>query len=149
MLRVAGAVIEADAERDCAGWCLPGYGWAAGRVMIARRRQGLRHAGQWELPGGKLEAGESPAECLRRELQEELGINVEVGAWVATSEHDYGHGPIALEAWRCRWVDGHLTPTDHDAVAWALPEELLTFDLAAADVPLAEVLIADSRSDHR
>lgn len=145
MLRVAGAVIESDEARDDGGWCLPEYGWAPGRVMIARRREGLRHAGLWELPGGKIEANEDAAGCLVRELREELGIAVEVGEWVATNVHDYGHGPLALEAWRCRWVAGRLVPSDHDAVAWVEPTALLEFELAAADVPLAEALSAAAR----
>jgi len=146
MLRVAGAVIEAGEAHDDAGWCLPGYGWAPGRVMIARRRAGLRHAGEWELPGGKIEPGEDAAGCLVRELREELGIEVEVGQWVATNAHDYGRGPLALEAWRCRWVSGRLVPSDHDAVAWVDPTELSSFALAAADVPLAAAIAAAARA---
>ncbi len=142
VLRVAGALIEADAPRDDAGWCLPGREWAPGRALIARRGPDKRHAGKWELPGGKLEPGESAAQCLERELVEELGIAVSVGAWIATNEHDYGGGPLALEAWRCRWESGRLTPVDHDAFAWVAPAEMLAFDLAEADIPLVHALLA-------
>ena len=54
------------------------------------------------------------------------------------------NGPLALEAWRCRWVAGRIRPSDHDACAWADPEALRDFDLAAADVPLVEALGARS-----
>jgi len=140
MLRVAGAVIDAEKSQDDAGLCMAGFAWAPGRLLIARRGPDKRHAGKWELPGGKLEAGESGAQCLRRELAEELGIVVTVGDFVATNEHDYGHGPLALEAWRCRWVSGRLVPVDHDAFAWVTPAEMLAFDLAEADIPLARAL---------
>ena len=139
-LRVAAAVLEADTAPDDGGACLPGHGWAEGRVLIARRKPDKSQGGKWELPGGKIEEGESAAECLARELAEELGIRVAVGAYVATNVHDYGGGPIALEAWRCRWVSGRLALADHDAVAWAAPERLIAFDLAAADLPLARAL---------
>jgi len=141
MLRVAGALIEAEAARDNAGWCLPEYLWAPGRVLIARLRPDRRLAGKWELPGGKIEPGESPAQCLVRELDEELGITVSVGQWLATNEHDYGNGPLALEAWHCRWESGRLSPIDHDAFAWVEPGRLLTFDFALADVPLIHAWI--------
>lgn len=139
-LRVAAAVIEADVPVAVAS-CLADHPWAPGRILIARRRPELRQGGRWELPGGKIEAGETAAECLRREIREELGIAVQVGGYVGTHVHDYGRGPIALEAWRCTWESGHLTPTDHDAFAWVSPREMLAFALAAADVPLAEALV--------
>lgn len=139
-IRVAGAFIEADRPMDDGGWCLAGYPWGPGRVLIARRRRELRQGGLWELPGGKIEAGESAPDCLERELEEELGIAVSVGGYVATAVHDYGRGPIALEAWRCRWREGRIRPTDHDACAWVDVDRLSSFELAAADVPLVEAL---------
>jgi len=141
MLRVAGAVIEADEAFDDGGSCLADHPWAPGRVLLTRRRAGKPHAGKWEFPGGKIEAGESAAACLERELAEELGIAVEVGAYVATNVHDYGKGPLALEAWRCRWVRGRLALVDHDAVAWVAPERLADFDLAEADIPLVGAIV--------
>lgn len=138
--RVVGAVIEAAHALDDGGFALAGHGWAPGRVLIARRGPDKRHPGKWELPGGKIEAGESAEACLVRELDEELGIAVEVGAYVATHVHDYGRGPIALEAWRCRWIAGRLRLVDHDAVAWVEVEALEGFDLAEADVPLVRAL---------
>lgn len=143
MLKVAGAIIQANGERQVGDWCLPGFAWRPGAVLIARREPDKRHPGQWELPGGKLEAGETGRECLVRELAEELGITVTVGAYLATNVHDYGGGPIALEAWRCHWDAGALTPSDHDAFAWVSPEQCMDFDWVAADVPLIARFIAE------
>lgn len=142
MLRVAAGVVMADAELGPAldVHVLPGRGWVEGAVLLARRRPEKRQGGLWELPGGKIEAGESAAQCLMRELDEELGLRVEVRDYVATSVHDYGTGPIALEAWVC-WLRGGVPEAvDHDALAWVLPADLETFALAAADVPLARAL---------
>lgn len=138
-VRVAAAVIVSEMAVTVAAG-LVGAPWSPGKILIARRRPELKQGGRWELPGGKIEPGESAAECLRREIREELGIEIAVGGYVATHVHDYGRGPIALEAWRCTWESGHLTPSDHDAFAWVSAAEMLTFELAAADVPLAEAL---------
>ena len=145
MLRVAGAIIEANGERQVGAWCLAGFTWQPGAVLIARRGPTKRHGGQWELPGGKLESGETGRECLVREIAEELGIAVTVGDYLATNVHDYGGGPIALEAWRCHWDAGTLTPADHDAFAWVPRERLMEFDWVAADVPLVQALMTGSR----
>ncbi|TNF23958.1 MAG: (deoxy)nucleoside triphosphate pyrophosphohydrolase [Deltaproteobacteria bacterium] len=111
-----------------------------GAVLIARRAPGRRLAGQWEFPGGKIEPGETPEACLARELDEELGVTVEVGAHVATSHHDDGQLAVELLAYECRLVAGELFPVDHDAVAWVRPERLLDYPLAVADIPIAEAL---------
>ena len=57
-----------------------------GHILIAKRRQGSRFAGKWEFPGGKLEKGETPEQCLKRELQEELEIVTVVGDLICTTE---------------------------------------------------------------
>lgn len=111
-----------------------------GRVLLARRKPGGPLAGYWEFPGGKLEPGESPEACLARELHEELGIEGRVGAFVASHRHEYAHATVELLAYEVEWIAGELAPVDHDALEWVLPEELLRFELAPADVPIARVV---------
>ncbi len=107
-----------------------------GRVLIARRCNG-HLAGCWEFPGGKVEPGEGLAECLIRELREELGIEVEVLAPLPPVEHDYPGGTVRLYGFRCRWLAGEPRPHDHDRIAWVRPDELSGFTLAPADLPIA------------
>ncbi len=57
-----------------------------GKILLARRAVGQKLAGKWEFPGGKVEDGESPEECLKRELEEEFGIQVEVGAFITSKK---------------------------------------------------------------
>lgn len=113
------------------------------RILIARRREG-HLAGCWEFPGGKVEPGEGLAECLVRELREELGIQVEVLAPLTPVEHAYPGKTVRLHAFRCRWLAGEPKTNEHDQIAWVLPDELAAFPLAPADLPIAaEVLEGD------
>ncbi len=112
-----------------------------GRVLIARRCNG-HLAGCWEFPGGKVEPGEGLAECLVRELREELGIEVEVLAPFPPVEHAYPGGTVRLYGFRCRWLGGQPRPRDHDRIAWVRPDELGAFTLAPADLPIAAQVVA-------
>lgn len=106
---------------------------ADGAVLIARRRPGLAHAGLWEFPGGKLEPGEAPEACLARELREELGVEVAVGAHLATGRD----GPIELLGYSASLVAGVPQLSDHDAIAWVAPADLAGFAMPPADLPIA------------
>ena len=111
-----------------------------GKILIARRAAEQKLAGKWEFPGGKVEDGESPEECLERELEEEFGIQVEVGEFITSNKHHYDHISIELLAFRVKYISGEFTLTDHDKIEWVNPGELLDYDLAEADVPIAREL---------
>jgi 8-oxo-dGTP diphosphatase len=96
------------------------------------------------LPGGKVESGESDREALAREIDEELGMIIEVGARLAESEHRYVHGVIRLVAYRCRWISGEPRRTDHDRVAWIDGDEAASLAWAPADVPLLDTVFGVS-----
>ena len=111
-----------------------------GKVLIAQRRPQDPHAHRWEFPGGKIEGRESPRACLARELQEELGIEVRVGAYLGASRHRYDHIAIELLAFRTHWTGGALTPREHQALAWVAPAELDRYDFTPADLPFVRQL---------
>jgi 8-oxo-dGTP diphosphatase len=111
-----------------------------GKILLARRGKGEFLEGMWEFPGGKIENGESPEECLKRELKEEFGIDAEVGAFFMDSCHSYEHVCIRLMAYRVPFFTGGLVPEDHDRIAWSTPDTLLSFKLAPADIPIARAL---------
>jgi 8-oxo-dGTP diphosphatase len=125
VLRVTAAVLRRD-----------------GRVLLCRRTRPDYLAGKWEFPGGKIEAGESVEACLARELEEELGIQGEVGAHVATHVHHYEALSLELIAHEVTWTGGELRlQAEHDAAEWVRPDQLLEHDLAPADVPIARAVL--------
>lgn len=112
----------------------------AGKVLIARRRPDASQPGLWEFPGGKIEAGETPEECLRRELREELAVEIGVEGPFAESIHAQAGRTIRLRAYRVRLLGGVPRPLEHADLAWAAPEELERYDFLPADRPLARRL---------
>lgn len=114
----------------------------AHRVLAARRTAPPAVAGGWELPGGKCEPGEAPADAAAREVEEELGCRISVTGALAGVE-PIGPG-LALEVVTAALVEGVPVPTEHDEVRWLGAEELDTVRWLPADLPflaeLAEVL---------
>ncbi len=115
-----------------------------GRVLVCQRRSDQQHPGKWEFPGGKIEAGESAAECLRREIAEELGVEAEIGRLIAHLQHNYPGGP-SVELWfyAVDEVRGEITNRVFADMRWVTPAELASIDLLEADRPLIE-MIGDS-----
>ncbi len=107
------------------------------KVLLARRKSDQKLAGKWEFPGGEVEDGESPEECLKRELEEEFGIQAEVGEYITSNKHHYDHISIELIAFHVTYISGSFELVDHEEIQWAKPEELLDYDLAEADIPIA------------
>ena len=102
---------------------------------------------KWEFPGGKIDPGESPEECLVRELREELRVCVQVERRLSASTHHYPSATVTLHPFVCTITAGQADPQEHDTVTWFAPEELRTLDWAAADVPVLAVYLAARRKD--
>ena len=111
-----------------------------GKVLICRRRLEKRHGGRWEFPGGKIEDGETPELCLKREMHEEFNIEVSVGTFFAENIFHYRRGPVRLLAYNVVWLSGEMRLLDHDITAWVFPRDLGTYNLLPADRPFAERL---------
>lgn len=109
-------------------------------VLIAQRAPGDKLAGKWEFPGGKIEPRETPQECLKREIKEELDVDIEVLDFFAESIYTYNSGKIRLMAFWCKWVSGDFTLKVHSNFAWVNHNDLALYDFAPADIPLVEKL---------
>jgi mutator protein MutT len=114
-----------------------------GKLLITQRPAGGHLAGLWEFPGGKREAGESFPECLRRELREELGAEVEVGALIEELTHDYPARSVHLRFYRCRWLRHEPQAIHCQALAWITLDEIGQYEFPAADARLLSRLRSD------
>lgn len=118
-----------------------------GRYLIARRKSGVHLAGFWEFPGGKREAGESLAECLQRELFEELSIRVDLPIPYRIVRHDYQERIVELHFFRCAIEEGEAAPIDCEEIRWVLPEELTHFEFPPADRVIIDALQRDATEE--
>jgi 8-oxo-dGTP diphosphatase len=112
----------------------------AGAFLVTRRQAGVHLAGCWEFPGGKCDAGESLAACLRRELLEELAVDAEVGAEIFTISHDYPERRVELHFFRCE-LRGAPAPQLGQAMQWAARQDLASLEFPPADAELIELLM--------
>ncbi len=122
-IEVTAAVIEKD-----------------GNILLAQRKRGSL-AGFWEFPGGKIEPGETPEECLAREIFEEFGTPADVCSFIADTTHDYGDKIVHLMAFRVTVKTYNFLLQEHEAVRWVEIKDLFTMQLAPADIPIAKALI--------
>jgi 8-oxo-dGTP diphosphatase len=113
-----------------------------GRVLMSRRRPDQSLPNCWEFPGGKVEPGESPEAALAREIQEELGCTVDVGAIYDVVFHAYEAFDLYMLVYRCTITAGTPAPRQVAAVDWIDREEIPRLELPPADYPLARKLAA-------
>ncbi len=109
----------------------------SGRVLLARRALNQKLAGFWEFPGGKVEPGETLQACLERELLEELSLKCKAGEELIRTEYIYDHGIFNLIAFATTIISGRIELSVHDQFKWVAINELLAYQLAPADIPIA------------
>jgi 8-oxo-dGTP diphosphatase len=109
------------------------------RLLVTRRLAGTHLGGAWEFPGGKCEQGESLADCVRRELREELDVEIVVGPELLATRHDYGDRVIELHFVRCA-LRGEPRPLIGQEMRWLRHEELDAREFPPADAELIALL---------
>ena len=122
MIRVVAALIVRD-----------------GKVLCAQRPVDKQEGGLWEFPGGKIEVDESPEQALKREIQEELDVDINVLAWHQQVLHPR-QSKIVLDFYWAEIESGELVALEHQAIRWCEPTELSTLEWAPADIPVVNSL---------
>ena len=108
---------------------------ADGRIFATQRGYGDRE-GWWEFPGGKMEAGESPEEALRREIWEELETRIVIERLVTTVDYDYPTFHLTMHCYWCHVESGSLTLKEHEAARWLSTDELESVKWLPADLQI-------------
>ena len=108
-----------------------------GRIFATQRGYG-DYKDWWEFPGGKMEAGETPEEALRREIWEELETRIVVEKFVETVEWDYPQFHLSMHCYLCHVESGHLELKEHEAAKWLNKEELESVNWLPADLKVIE-----------
>jgi A/G-specific adenine glycosylase len=111
-----------------------------GRVLIARRPLGQLLGGLWEFPGGKRRPRESLPACLRRELKEELGIEVAVDEPLGQVRHAYSHFHVVVHVYACRLRRGNPRAMEHSAIRWVAPPQLSRYPMGKVARTIARSL---------
>jgi A/G-specific adenine glycosylase len=112
-----------------------------GKILITQRPEKGLLGGLWEFPGGKKEPGESLEQCLKREIQEELNIDIKVGERFIQVRHAYTHFRITLHCFFCRKLKGKILPIGVTDFLWVYPEELDRFPFPRADQRVINFLL--------
>lgn len=114
-----------------------------GKLLVCQRTRHQTMPLKWEFPGGKIEEGEQPRDALRRELDEELGIQATIGDELARIQHEYPNGGmVELRFYIVRDYNGELENRIFKDIQWAQPKDLPRFDFLEADLTLVKNLAA-------
>ena len=122
MIKVVAALIEND-----------------NKVLLARRSTGdINVFGKWEFPGGKVEQDENEFDAIEREIKEEFELVIKAKEFLINNICEYPTKVVDLRLYKCDYISGEFNLHDHSEYKWVDKEELLEYDLAPADIPLAE-----------
>ena len=116
-----------------------------GLVLAAQRGASMNFPLKWEFPGGKIDPGESPQDCLHRELLEEMSVSVDIRAALPSSTHRYPDFSVTLYPFVCTIVSGKITLHEHATAIWLASETLNSLDWLEADFAIIDSYLAGLR----
>lgn len=104
-----------------------------GDILIAKRNSKKSQGGLWEFPGGKIEKNESADDAIKREIKEELNIDIEINKWLIEKRHEYPEKTINLILCSAKWIGGELDLSEHEDSKWIKKEDIFNFQFADVD----------------
>jgi 8-oxo-dGTP diphosphatase len=111
-----------------------------GQILIDRRKAGGTMGGLWEFPGGKIESGETVAECIVREIREELAIEITVGEHLMSIDHTYPTFQLTLIVYHCQHISGIPQPIESEEICWVNVSDLDKYQFPAANIAIINAL---------
>ncbi len=114
-----------------------------GKILIARRQKNDPLKGKWEFPGGKITGGETHEQCLRREIREELDIDIEVGNLLYSTKHTYNHIAVELFFYNATYLSGEIKTTEYSDILWVEKTDLQKYTFPEANFPLLQTFIEE------
>lgn len=108
------------------------------KILVTQRSETMKLPLKWEFPGGKLEENESEIECIKREIKEEINIDIEVVKKLSSSIYDYGTFTINLIPFLANYISGDIVLAEHKDFKLLEKSALLSLDWAEADMPIVE-----------
>jgi 8-oxo-dGTP diphosphatase len=108
------------------------------KILVAQRSEKMKSPLKWEFPGGKLEFNESEIDCIKREIKEEINVNIEVLQKLSNNIHDYGTFKINLIPFLVQYISGEIKLAEHKDYRLLERSQLLKLDWAEADLPIVE-----------
>ncbi len=112
------------------------------KILATQRSEEMKLPLKWEFPGGKLEFQESENDCIKREIKEELNIEISILSKLSENIHDYGDVKIKLIPFIAKYNSGDILLTEHKDYKWMEKQDLLTLDWAVADLPIVREFLA-------
>jgi len=111
------------------------------RFLITQRLPSEKGGLRWEFPGGKIDAGETPEQALKREIKEELGIDIAVKEFFAENVYQYSDATIKIQTFRCRMLKGEIQKLEINDFKWLTLDEMKEYDITEADLLMIEKLM--------
>lgn len=111
-----------------------------GKILIDRRQKTGEMGGLWEFPGGKIEAGETVEQCIKREIKEELDIEIIVGDRLTTINHTYKTFSVTLYVHNCQHLSGTPQAIECEAIEWVEPAQMDQFQFPLANTQIIDLL---------
>ncbi len=113
------------------------------KILVTQRSEKMKLPLKWEFPGGKIELGENEETCIKREIKEEINIEIDTIKKLSNNIHDYGGFKINLIPFIARHTAGNIFLTEHKSYKLLDPAELISLDWAEADLPIVEEFLKE------